>query len=49
LGLSGTFITGPAGSAQLRVVVRREPDKSIASRCGTGDLVVDASLPVQVE
>jgi hypothetical protein len=49
LGLEGTLTTGVTGNSQLRIVVRRGADKSLPSRCGLGELLLDALLPVQVE
>ena len=49
LGLQGTLRTGDPGTAQLRILALRNPDKSLPSRCGTGTAILDASLIVQVE
>lgn len=49
LGLQGTLRTGDAGTAQMRILTLRNPDKSLPSRCGTGEAILDASLLVQVE
>lgn len=49
LGLEGTLRTGSAGAAQMRILVLRDPDKSVPSRCGTGTAILDASLLIDVQ
>jgi hypothetical protein len=49
LGLEGTLRTGSAGTAQMRILVLRDPDKSLPSRCGTGEAILDASLLIDVQ
>ncbi len=49
LGLESSLTTGDLGTGSLRVILRHEPDKSIADPCTTGETDVDVTFPVRFQ
>lgn len=48
LGLESTFSTGAAGSGNLTVILKHEPDKADAAPCSTGETDVETTFAVAI-
>jgi len=49
LGLVSSLTTGDVGTGSLRVILRHEPDKSIANPCTSGETDADVTFPVRFQ